>query len=117
MAKPKMVLVTDPDLNTRKHLVEILTEAGYKVGATDSPVAVKEALMVVPEVSLVITVLHFCGGVCPGILLVEWLRAAHPEIKILITTIMPDFAPKGVPVLRSPYTDEALLEAVQKELA
>lgn len=117
MTKPKMVLVTDPDPDTRKHLVEILTEAGYKVGSVNSPVAVKEALGVVPEVSMVITVLHFCGGVCPGILLVEWLRATHPEIKVIITTTMPEFASKGVTVLKSPYTDEALLEAVQKELA
>jgi len=117
MTKPEMVLVTDPDLGTRRHLVRILTEAGYKVGGMDSPTSVKEALMVVPEVSLVITVLHFWGGVCPGILLVEWLRATHPEIKIIITTTMPVFAPEEVTVLESPYTDGALLEAVKKELS
>jgi len=85
LGRGEMVLAVEDDANVRRLTVQRLTVLGYKVVAVGDA---KEALKTIAEglrPAAVFTDYMMPGGIS-GLELAQQLRAAHPEIAVLLTT-------------------------------
>jgi len=114
-ANKKRIVVVDSNPIVREMLPDFLNDAGYSVYARETPSQVKTDLDVGVAVDAIITGLHFHGGFTPGMMLVEWLKTVHPKIKIIVSTEMPDFCPKGIRCVRKPHENLTVFEILREE--
>jgi PAS domain S-box-containing protein len=81
----ELVLAVEDDANVRRLTVQRLTALGYKVEAVDDANAALKAIASGLRPAVVFTDYMMPGGIS-GLELAQRLRAAHPEIAVLLTT-------------------------------
>ena len=113
MACSPVILVVDDDDAVRSVIVRILTSAGYIV--LDAPDGQEAAdLLTAIEPALLMTDSRMPR--MTGEALITAARARNPDLRILRVTGAAD-PHEGLPTLRKPFTEEGLIEAVERSLA
>ncbi len=116
------VLVVDDELEIRKLVTAILTNAGYSVFQADSG---ESALRMFNKHANEITLL-LSDVVAPGIsgpMLADQLLELHPHLKILFMSgfnasmvVRRFVVERGFPLLPKPFTSERLVTAIQQTI-
>lgn len=113
------VLVVDDEASMRSIVCDVLEAAGYRVlEAANGAAALARAATAEAPVDLVLTDLAMPG--MDGLTLVRHLRAAHPDLRVLIMSGLPEPDQAGVAretFLQKPFTSDALEQAVREALA
>jgi CheY-like chemotaxis protein len=111
-----IVLVVEDDAMIRMDVVSMIEDAGYDVlEATDADAAIA-VLETRPDISIVFTDIEMPGSM-NGLKLAFAVRDRWPPVSIIIASgrirPQPDEMPSEVQFLRKPYSEAAVVQAVQ----
>ena len=118
----KRILVVEDDPAVRSNVVTMLSEMGYAVAEVENGVDALAMLNNGVEYDMVFSDIALPGG-CDGRDLAHEIMKMDREIKILLTTGVPDHAQDaalekdGIPVLAKPYRLAELADAVRSILS
>ena len=107
---PGRVMIVQDDFLLRMETASDLRRWGYDVVEAFSEAEARRALRADARISLVLLDVNI-GGNQHGLLLARWIKAEHPDTKVLLAAAV---APEagGIPVLDKPYRPLDLLQHV-----
>lgn len=114
-AGPLIMLVED-HVQLRSILERVLVSLGYRVQAVANGDDALQALRQGASVDLIFSDVRMPGST-DGLALAAWVRQHHPAIRVLLQSGYADTKAAEWPILRKPYTDAELVEALRQALA
>jgi DNA-binding response OmpR family regulator len=111
------ILIAEDDAEVRKFVASILQERGFNViTAQDANQALKRARDFDGEIKVLLTDVEM--GKLDGFDLRERLLLERPKIKVVVMSgrLDDDFEPHDFPVVRKPFSPEALVEAIRGQI-
>ena len=103
-------MIVQDDFLLRMETAADLRQWGYDVVEAFSEADARRALRADRRIALVLLDVNV-GGEQHGLDLARWIRARHPEMKVLLTAAVAPTA-DGIPVLDKPYRPLALLQHI-----
>ena len=112
----RTLLVVEDEDPVRDLISECLTDAGYRVLEASNVAQAKDTLFGNSSVELVFSDINMPGHE-DGFALARWLREHHPEIKILLTSGVPQAIERTIgvaaPLVAKPYQFSLVLQRIE----
>lgn len=115
---PPTVLVVEDEVLIRMAIADYLRACGYHVLEANDAAEAKRVLDATAPIDVVFSDVQMPGA-ADGFALARWVRAHHPQVRVILTSGLPGAADKAAdlchdgPLVGKPYQPETVLRRIQ----